>query len=425
LDPPDYADIPIPEEVIPVSGFRDDVFALKELLSSKEPPLVTVRTNSVYEVVYGFGDASGKGFGSMMLSSRGIKYRIGLWGADDEDESSNWKEFENQVEALEQEAANGNLANSMVFFYTDNYQIEMIGKGLGAKPAGLAEDVMAPTAWATIATVADKLLLVQKGSLQRNNVETMINESKQKLIQYIEVLLNQQKRSIDSDVANGNSGIKTLQVFVKESTLRLNEKLDVEVQDLHAKLENLGKRPRSDDPTKEGPKLKRQAGRTPTGAHEAGDRRTERPDWASEVISTFEGRVNGLENKVQKISADSDETAIKFAGLGFRSQKETAAWCEIAIPHHNCGLIVDAHMVLEHVNAAIEGQETIHRLEKLSRLKIKTIADGLAMTSFETKLPRYFLHLALIKFSGQMLLISTSCPTTKIGIPLPLVSVID
>jgi hypothetical protein len=177
---------------------------------------------------------------------------------------------------------------------------------------------------------------------------------------------------------------------VKESTLRLNEKLDIEVQDLHAKLENLGKRPRSDDPTEEGPKLKHQAGRTPTGAHDAGDRRTERPDWASEVISTFEGRVNGLENKVQKISADSDETAIKFAGLGFRSQKETAAWCEIAIPHHNCGLIVDAHMVLEHVNAAIEGQETIHRLEKLSRLKIKTIADGLAMTSFETKLPRYF-----------------------------------
>jgi hypothetical protein len=124
LNPPDYADIPIPEEVIPVSRFRDDIFALKELLSSKEPPLVTLRTNSVYEVVYGFGDASGKGFGSTMLSSRGIKYRIGLWGADDEDESSNWKEFENQVEALEQEAADGNLANSMVFFYTDNSTVE-------------------------------------------------------------------------------------------------------------------------------------------------------------------------------------------------------------------------------------------------------------------------------------------------------------
>jgi hypothetical protein len=204
-------------------------------------------------------------------------------------------------------------------------------------------------------------------------------------------LLNQQKRSIDSDVANGNPGIKTLQAFVKESTLRLNKKLDIEVQDLHAKFEHLGKKPWLDDPNEEGLKSRRhllsapQAGRTPVGVHDSGDNNM--PDWASEVISTFEGRVNGLENKVQQISADSNETAIKFAGLGFRSQKETATWCKIAIPHHNCGLIVDAHMVLEHVNAAIEGQETITRLEKLSRLKIKTIADGLAMTSFETKLP--------------------------------------
>jgi hypothetical protein len=208
------------------------------------------------------------------------------------------------------------------------YQIEMVGNGLVAKPAGLAEDVMAPTAWATIATVADKLSRVQKGSLQRNNVEAMINESKQKLIQYIEVLLNQQKRSIDSDVANGNSGIKTLQAFVKESTLRLNEKLDVEVQDLHAKFEHLGKKPRLDDPNEEGLKSRRhlpsapQAGRTPVGVHDSGNNNM--PGRASEVISTFEGRVNGLENKVQQISADSDETAIKFAGLGFRSQKETA-----------------------------------------------------------------------------------------------------
>jgi hypothetical protein len=133
LNPPNYADIPIPEEVIPVSRFWDDVFALKELLSSKKPPLVTIRVNSVY--VYGFGDASGKGFGSTMLSSRGIKYRIGLLGADDEEESSNWKEFENQEEALVQEAEDGNLANSMVFFYTDNSIVEScLYKGNSSSP---------------------------------------------------------------------------------------------------------------------------------------------------------------------------------------------------------------------------------------------------------------------------------------------------
>jgi hypothetical protein len=118
----------------------------------------------------------------------------------------------------------------------------MVGKGLGAKPAGLAEDTMAPTVWATMATVANKLLVVQTGSLQRKKMEEMINESNQKFIQYIEVLLNQQKRSIDPDVANGNLGINTLQAFVNESTLPSNKKLDIEVQDLHPKLGKSGKR---------------------------------------------------------------------------------------------------------------------------------------------------------------------------------------
>jgi hypothetical protein len=124
LNPPDYDDIEVPTKIKPVPRFKDDVFALSELLSSETPPLVTVRSNKVYEIFYGFGDASGKGFGSTMLSKKGIKYRIGLWGIDDEDESSNWKEFENQVEALEEEAAEGSLTNALVYFFTDNSTVE-------------------------------------------------------------------------------------------------------------------------------------------------------------------------------------------------------------------------------------------------------------------------------------------------------------
>jgi hypothetical protein len=74
--------------------------------------------------LYGFGDALRKGFGSTMLSKRGIKYQIGLWGPTAEDESSNWKEFENRVEALEHEADEGNLNNAMVYFFTDNSMVE-------------------------------------------------------------------------------------------------------------------------------------------------------------------------------------------------------------------------------------------------------------------------------------------------------------
>lgn len=179
-------------------------------------------------------------------------------------------------------------------------------------------------------------------------------------------------------------------MFVNESALKLNTKLDAEIQDLHREIARLL-------PATQGePKRHRP---TP-GASDDGNREDDghdvdndenRPSWVADVIKAFEGRVDKLENKVQSINAETDEAAIKFAGLGFRSAKETGVWLETEIPNHSCGLIVDAqHVVLEHVNAAIEGQETITCLEKLSRLKIKTIADGLALTSFEHKLPHCF-----------------------------------
>ena len=60
------------------------------------------------------------------------------------------------------------------------------------------------------------------------------------------------------------------------------------------------------------------------------------------------------------------------------------------LPSHHCGLIVDVHVVLEHVQAQSFGHDSIKTLQSLAKLKIKTMADSLAMTSFEQKVPRFF-----------------------------------
>jgi hypothetical protein len=51
---------------------------------------------------------------------------------------------------------------------------------------------------------------------------------------------------------------------------------------------------------------------------------------------------------------------------------------------------VDVHTVLEHIQVQSFGQDLIKTLESLIKLKIKTMADGLAMTSFEQKVPQFF-----------------------------------
>jgi hypothetical protein len=82
--------------VIPVPHFLDDLWALTNIFSVASPPTIVVRSVKVCMVVYGFGDASGKYFGSTLH----------CWdlGDDESSESSNWREFANVVEALEDEA---------------------------------------------------------------------------------------------------------------------------------------------------------------------------------------------------------------------------------------------------------------------------------------------------------------------------------
>ena len=79
-----------------------DMFDLKALVSSRSPIKRFVRGDMIAVVRYGFGDASRTSFGSSLVSgSDKVKYRYVVWGSDKEHASSNFKEFNNLVEALE------------------------------------------------------------------------------------------------------------------------------------------------------------------------------------------------------------------------------------------------------------------------------------------------------------------------------------
>ena len=90
--------------------------------------------------VYDSGDASGKGFGSTFLREGDISYKIGTWGKDESDESSNWREFTNVIESLKDETQGGGLANTVVYFFTDNKTAEAAiykGTSMSRKLLGL------------------------------------------------------------------------------------------------------------------------------------------------------------------------------------------------------------------------------------------------------------------------------------------------
>jgi hypothetical protein len=94
-----------PEWVRAVPRLASDVEGLLLLLASPTPPVRTIRASSLITVYYGFGDASGAGFGDTLLTPKGVTYRCGIWGDDLQAQSSNYRELFNLTEAMEAHAA--------------------------------------------------------------------------------------------------------------------------------------------------------------------------------------------------------------------------------------------------------------------------------------------------------------------------------
>ena len=99
-------------------------------------------------------------------------------------------------------------------------------------------------------------------------------------------------------------------------------------------------------------------------------------------------RVKKLEQDAAKLKG-ADGVAVAFNNLGFTSRRESDAWLELNAPKDQFGFVVDFHTVMEHIHQQINGVDSLSSLGKLYKLKIKTMSEGVAMTSFETNSPRF------------------------------------
>ncbi|GFH55601.1 hypothetical protein CTEN210_12077 [Chaetoceros tenuissimus] len=95
-------------------------------MESPTPPLRLIRGESVNKAIYGFGDASGKGFGSSWELNGNVVFRFGIWGDDMDLTSSNYKEASNDIKSIEAMGEQGLLDGTEVFFFTDNSTAEAV-----------------------------------------------------------------------------------------------------------------------------------------------------------------------------------------------------------------------------------------------------------------------------------------------------------
>lgn len=120
-----------PNSVRALEQLREDVWVLKEMFQKDTPSLRLIRGRKTGRILYGFGDASGAGFGASWSSRRvgsegttGASYRFGRWGKEGDDTSSNFRKLRNLVDTLDELGSLGELKGAEVFIFTDNTTAE-------------------------------------------------------------------------------------------------------------------------------------------------------------------------------------------------------------------------------------------------------------------------------------------------------------
>ena len=116
-----------PSLVLPLERLFEDLEFLEDMAEEDAPDNVPSRCIKTGEVVCGFSDDSIRSLGSIMQQTRRNKLhvRIGTWSTEEEEEESlNWREFTNFVEAIESDGKTGQLNNAMLFMLTDNSTVE-------------------------------------------------------------------------------------------------------------------------------------------------------------------------------------------------------------------------------------------------------------------------------------------------------------
>jgi hypothetical protein len=116
-----------PPLVKAVTRLRGDLQALGELTESAAAPTVQVRLTATAAAGFMFGDASGVGFGQSLwfLAQKDVDVFYGLWNREAAGNSSNWREFYNQVLGVERGIENGKIPEGTeIFLFTDNFVTE-------------------------------------------------------------------------------------------------------------------------------------------------------------------------------------------------------------------------------------------------------------------------------------------------------------
>jgi hypothetical protein len=124
-------------------------------------------------------------------------------------------------------------------------------------------------------------------------------------------------------------------------------------------------------------------------------------DSMPELVSTvrnLQTQVKELSTKLAGVSKDKGNSCVRFGNAGFRNPRDVLPLIKAQMPTSYFGCFVNAAILLEWI-LGNSGEDTLKKMERMTKLKIPSLAEVHSLKGLESSLPRLFGD--IITFTGR------------------------
>ena len=223
---------------------------------------------------------------------------------------------------------------------------------VGEKPYHITSQFDAPHLWGSIGEVINQILAIKEQFTKQSSI------TKSEMID----IVDNERAQIEKTIKSTVEPVKVMSTNVKSSLITIASSLKKQIDATDLRTDTL---------------IQQQMHGTSqnTSAYEV-------------EIEMLKDKVNDLEKDTAKLSLQGEGT-IQFHNLGFHGKSDSDAWLELHSPGGGFGFVVDFHTLMEHIHHAITGVDALKQLQTVYKLKLTTISEALAVTSFEVPIPRF------------------------------------
>jgi hypothetical protein len=238
---------------------------------------------------------------------------------------------------------------------------------VGDRPDQMAQQYEASSVWGTIAALATQLDKINDRT-KIEKLDQMLKILIGPIDKKLESLIQGQSEAFTNDVGSVRMAVGHLVSEFQLNSLAESKRIDQVAAEVKILTDNT----------------------TTSGVTRETNEASRDQEQGSTLLEGFSERLGTFESRLNKLASASDATSIQFGSLGYRTSSEANAFLARECPGHAFGLLVDPHAVMEHIWETINGTDVLKRMEKLVKIKLTTVSEGIAISSFESPIPKFF-----------------------------------